>query len=101
MRLIRSWLSKIALVRQNCQHISASAFEARRKFIIKGSLDKQFQQETEAGSQDALNMMTDPNAMDNMMNMMKGSMGQFIPQTVMMAWINHFFSGFILSTTEF
>jgi len=42
------------------------------------------------------NPLTDPGGMDQMMNMMKANMVQFIPQTVIMAWINFFFSGFVL-----
>lgn len=44
------------------------------------------------------NPLTDPGGMDQMMNMMKGNMVMFIPQTVIMAWINFFFSGFVLRT---
>src|SRR5271170_3579018 len=42
------------------------------------------------------NPLTDPGGMEQMMNMMKGNMVQFIPQTVIMGWINFFFSGFVL-----
>jgi ER membrane protein complex subunit 3 len=42
------------------------------------------------------NPLTDPSGVDNMMNMMKSNMVTFIPQTVIMAWINFFFSGFVL-----
>jgi hypothetical protein len=42
------------------------------------------------------NPLTDPGGMDAMMNMMKSNMVMFIPQTVIMAWINFFFSGFVL-----
>ena len=44
------------------------------------------------------NPLTDPGGMDQMMNMMKGNMIMFIPQTVIMGWINFFFSGFVLRT---
>ena len=42
------------------------------------------------------NPLLDPNGMDQMMDMMKSNMVMFIPQTVIMAWINFFFSGFVL-----
>ena len=44
------------------------------------------------------NPLTDPSGMDQMMNMMKSNMVMFIPQTVIMTWINFFFSGFVLRT---
>ena len=42
--------------------------------------------------------MTDPAAMEGMMGMMKGNMAMIVPQTLIMGWINAFFSGFVIST---
>lgn len=47
------------------------------------------------------NPMTDPAAMDGMMNMMKGNMTMMIPQTLIMSWINAFFSGFVVLRLPF
>jgi hypothetical protein len=41
--------------------------------------------------------MSDPAAMEGMMGMMKGNMAMMIPQTLIMGWINAFFSGFVIS----
>lgn len=41
--------------------------------------------------------MTDPAGMDQMMNMLKGNMAMMVPQTLIMGWINAFFSGFVIS----
>lgn len=43
------------------------------------------------------NPMSDPAAMEGMMGMMKGNMAMMIPQTLIMGWINAFFSGFVIS----
>lgn len=43
------------------------------------------------------NPMTDPAGMDQMMNMLKGNMAMMVPQTLIMGWINAFFSGFVIS----
>lgn len=40
--------------------------------------------------------MTDPAAMEGMMGMMKGNMTMIVPQTLIMGWINAFFSGFVV-----
>ena len=39
----------------------------------------------------------DPAAMDGMMGMFKKQAVMFIPQSILMGWINLFFSGFVLS----
>ena len=44
--------------------------------------------------------MTDPAAMEGMMGMMKGNMMMMIPQTLIMSWINAFFSGFVISESQ-
>jgi hypothetical protein len=45
--------------------------------------------------------MSDPAAMEGMMGMMKGQMTMMIPQTLIMGWINAFFSGFVISKSIF
>jgi hypothetical protein len=41
--------------------------------------------------------MSDPAALEGMMGMMKGNMAMMIPQSLIMGWINAFFSGFVIS----
>jgi len=43
------------------------------------------------------NPLSDPNQMEAMMEQAKKSMVMMIPQTVIMGWINYFFTGFVLS----
>jgi len=45
--------------------------------------------------------MTDPAGMDQMMNMLKGNMAMIVPQTLIMGWINAFFSGFVIMKLPF
>ena len=40
--------------------------------------------------------MTDPAAMEGMMGMMKGNMMMMVPQSLIMGWIQAFFSGFVV-----
>ena len=43
-------------------------------------------------------MLADPSAMSNMM---KNNLGQMVPQMLTMAWVNFFFSGFIVARVPF
>ncbi|KZS97905.1 transmembrane protein [Sistotremastrum niveocremeum HHB9708] len=47
------------------------------------------------------NPLTDPSAMDGMMDGMKKQMVMMVPQMVMMGWINFFFQGFVLIKLPF
>ena len=44
-----------------------------------------------------VNPLTDPGAMEGMMDGMKKQMVMMVPQMVIMGWINFFFQGFVLS----
>jgi ER membrane protein complex subunit 3 len=49
------------------------------------------------GPRRPLNPMLDPAGMEVMLEGMKRNMFNIVPQTVLMAWISYFFSGFLLS----
>jgi len=60
-----------------------------------------FLKNPESKGQPPANPMSDPAAMDGMMGMMKGQMAMIIPQTLIMGWINAFFSGFVVLRMPF
>jgi hypothetical protein len=77
--------------------LSPAAFEARKSYLVNGYKNGSFLKSGPEGrGQAAPNPMTDPAAMDGMMNMMKGNMAMMIPQTLIMGWINAFFAGFVI-----
>ena len=41
--------------------------------------------------------MSDPAMMEGMMGMMKGNVAMMVPQSLIMGWINAFFSGYVIS----
>ena len=92
----RRALGRAALLRQNATHIPRPAFENRKKFMQTAFQKGEYLKDPENRGQPPANPLTDPGGMDQMMNMMKGNMVMFIPQTVIMGWINFFFSGFVL-----
>ena len=92
----RRALGRAQLLRTNAYHIARSTFENRKKFMQTAFQKGEYLKEPENRGKPPANPLTDPGGMDQMMNMMKGNMVMFIPQTVIMGWINFFFSGFVL-----
>jgi hypothetical protein len=92
----RSLLRGINL-RTNAHNISSSSFQARKEYLVTAYESGAFLKEPGNKGQAAPNPMTDPAAMEGMMGMMKGNMTMMIPQTLIMGWINAFFSGFVVS----
>lgn len=84
-------------VKNNFHVLSRRSFEARRDYLIPAFESGAFLKDSGAKGQAAPNPLTDPSAMDGMMGMMKGNMAMIIPNTLIMSWINAFFSGYVIS----
>jgi hypothetical protein len=65
--------------------------------MVSAYQEGKFLADPEARGKPRPNPMSDPAAMVGMMGMMKGNMAMMIPQTLIMGWINAFFSGFVIS----
>lgn len=86
-------------VRNNaCAVLTREGFEARKEYLINAYQSGAFLKDQENRGQPPANPMSDPAAMEGMMGMMKGNMMMMIPQTLIMSWINAFFSGFVICT---
>ena len=92
----RSLLRGINL-RTNANVISPASFQARKDYLVNAYEKGDFLKDPDKKGQAAANPMTDPAAMEGMRGMMKGNMAMMIPQTLIMGWINAFFSGFVIS----
>jgi hypothetical protein len=84
-------------LRQNANVLSPAAFSARKSYMVQAYQEGVFLAEPEMRGKPRPNPMSDPAAMEGMMGMMKGNMAMMIPQTLIMGWINAFFSGFVIS----
>ncbi len=84
-------------LRTNANVLSPSSFAARKSFMVQAFQDGKFLAEPELRGKPRPNPMSDPAAMEGMMGMMKGNMAMMVPQTLIMGWINAFFSGFVIS----
>lgn len=84
-------------VRQNFHALSRRSFDARRDALTAAYESGAYLKAPENRGQAPPNPMTDPNAMEGMMGAMKGQMAMIIPNTMIMSWINAFFSGYVIS----
>lgn len=100
MREQRSLQKGVAL-RSNHHVLSTSSFNARREYVTSGYETGAFLKDPDAKGKPPANPMTDPGAMDGMMGMMKNNMAMIIPNTLIMSWINAFFSGYVIMKLPF
>lgn len=80
--------------------LDRESFEARKNYMITGFRNGSFLKDPNNRGQPPANPMTDPQGMEAMMGMLKGNMMMMIPQTLIMSWINAFFSGFVIRKTN-
>lgn len=80
--------------------LTPEGFASRKEYLIAAYQSGAFLKDPENRGQPPANPMSDPAAMEGMMGMMKGNMMMMIPQTLIMSWINAFFSGFVICTVS-
>lgn len=95
LREQRSLLRGINL-RNNGHILPRSSFFARRSYLVTAFKEGKFLAEPGKRGQPKGNPLTDPSQMEGMMGMMKGNVAMMVPQTLIMGWVNAFFSGFVL-----
>ncbi|KXS12160.1 transmembrane protein [Gonapodya prolifera JEL478] len=90
-------LQRAARLRTCYGQISPASFELRRTKLSEAFTEGKYLKNPASREQGAAppNPMTDPQGMEQMMDMMKKNMAMFIPQTLIMSWITFFFSGFV------
>lgn len=90
-------LARGTTLRANYHSLSRKSFEARRDVLTSGYESGEFLKEPDRKGKPPANPLTDPSQMDGMMGMMKNNMAMIIPNTLIMSWINAFFSGYVIS----
>ncbi|EPE08220.1 transmembrane protein 111 [Ophiostoma piceae UAMH 11346] len=88
-------------VRSNHHVLSGRSFSTRRDNLSVAYESGAYLKAPENRGQAPPNPITDPNAMDGMMGMMKGNMAMIVPNTLIMSWINAFFSGYVIMKLPF
>ncbi|OMH86099.1 ER membrane protein complex subunit 3 [Zancudomyces culisetae] len=86
---------------EHAGHVPQNSFEERRVAFCKAFEDGEYLENKENKDKGAPNPMSDPKAMESMLDGVKGQMMTIVPQTIIMGWIQYFFSGFILIKIPF
>ncbi|KAF9146523.1 ER membrane complex subunit 3 [Mortierella sp. GBA39] len=94
-------LQRCGLLRAHGVHIPEHAFHGRKAFLSEAFEKGTYLKETNTGNKPRGNVMQDPAYVETMMDGMKKNMMNIVPQTVIMGWINFFFSGFVLVKLPF
>ncbi|KAI6911771.1 transmembrane protein [Hortaea werneckii] len=101
MREQRS-LMHAQMLRTNHQQISKSAFERRKEVFITGAKEGVYLQDgPDSRGKAKPNPLSDPAQMEGMMGAMKGNVAMMVPQSLIMGWINAFFSGYVIMKLPF
>ena len=93
----RFFLSRVANLRINGNVVSSKAYKNRKAYILSCCKSGIYLVDNNDGEKPSSNPMSDPAMMEGMFNMMKNNAVMMVPQTLIMSWINAFFSGFIIS----
>lgn len=81
--------------------IPYAAFHYRKQYLAEAFEKGVYLKTVPTGDGEPPNPMSDPAAMEPMMDMMKKNMVMIVPQTLIMSWITYFFSGFVLIRLPF
>ncbi|EAA35923.1 hypothetical protein GE21DRAFT_1722 [Neurospora crassa] len=96
----RSLLHGINL-RGNFHALSKKSFATRRDALVTAFESGAYLKDPERAGQGQPNPLSDPSSMEGMMGMMKNQMAMIIPNTLIMSWINAFFSGYVIMKLPF
>ncbi|KAL9933298.1 hypothetical protein V8E36_008016 [Tilletia maclaganii] len=97
-------LARAQALRVNFFQLPPSAFAARKAYLTEALGSGAYLQKADEGAENGTANPAsplDPMAMDGLMQQMMKSMVMMVPQTVIMGWINFFFSGFVLIKLPF
>ncbi|KAJ3201816.1 ER membrane complex subunit 3, partial [Clydaea vesicula] len=82
------------------QNLLPEIFQSKKDYIIKSFQERVYLANPDIENSNN-NPMADPAGMEVMMEGLKKNMAMIVPQTLIMSWVNFFFSGFILIRLPF
>lgn len=96
----RSFLQRASAYKENNQILSSEEMEIRRAYFVENLSGTSFYAKIEDPST-PLNPFTDASTNDALMNMAKGNLMGYVPQTLIMGWVNYFFAGSVVMKLPF
>lgn len=98
----RRVIARAGALRQNYFQLPPSSFAARKAFLTEALSNGSYLQPKDKQEKEGPKNPFEPaGGMDTMMEGMKKQMVMMIPQTLIMGWINFFFSGFVLRKHQY
>ncbi|EPY53102.1 eukaryotic protein [Schizosaccharomyces cryophilus OY26] len=94
-------LQRAFAFRSNAFFLLPNSIENRKEFLVDALRSGKYLKPADPNAPKNLNPMMDDKTLETLMESMKGNMLMVVPQTIIMTWINEFFSGFILLKLPF
>ncbi|AMD21568.1 HFL288Wp [Eremothecium sinecaudum] len=94
------YISKAQALLGNGLNLHEESFRVRQEYLANVLSEGKYLAMKDQ-SNDVQNILSDPNTMDTMVNMAVGNFANYIPQTLIMWWVNYFFGGFVLMKLPF
>ncbi|OBA19447.1 transmembrane protein [Metschnikowia bicuspidata var. bicuspidata NRRL YB-4993] len=96
----QDFLKRAIAFKTNAGILTSSEFETRQQYLIKSLRSTDFWEKVEEPNKLA-NPLVDPTTNDALMNMAKGNIMSYVPQTLIMGWVNYFFVGSVVMKLPF
>ncbi|KAI5960802.1 uncharacterized protein KGF55_004372 [Candida pseudojiufengensis] len=95
------FLQKVKCFRENQQVLTQEEFNSYKTYLISNlNTDEFFAEKSTETKEENMNPFDGANN-DAIMSMAKGNLMNFIPQTLIMGWVNYFFAGFVIMKLPF
>lgn len=96
----RSFLQRAIAFKLNNHLLSEEEMDTRRAYYMETLSGTEFHATVEDPTV-PLNPFTDASTNDALMNMAKGNIMSYVPQTLIMGWVNYFFAGSVVMRLPF
>lgn len=95
------FLQRAQAFRKNNSILTKEQLETRQAFYVDQLSGTEYLAKQAGVDDDPMAQLADPATNEAMMNMLKGNLFNYIPQTIIMGWVNFFFAGFVVMKLPF